>query len=457
LALALFAGACAEPPTKPPAAAGLRPGGRSGGPAFALVPGNGAIRGQLVGETSITIPDSGSAEAMQALVAPGAVSGPVLIEVTGSIVLENGTVPLTEAISPGVTMYYRSNGDLYSRFLSIAFFATQPGGGREYLEYSPASPSDSALIVDPEAASHGLTVIWVVGEEESLGMNAHDPGFGGSCAIMISWLCIAPPPFEPARVSSHPPRGAITIRVYEAELPAGGGLRVGLGLATDEMIPPRGLGEDYVRVEVCVMDSTGMRLPNREVRLTLSAEEGSAGHAHDGGKPAGDFDGAAEATVVTGSDGLAYVVYRAPPPSGPVRIRASSDGAGDSTVAVRVGVGGLVELAEGDGVVLVGATASHADSHWGTSGMVGALQSLGNQFFEEYGEPIEVNDMSLPLGGLFDIDANWRPPHDEHQVGTSTDLRTNDRSEAELRFIRLSWTRLGGSVHNEASHYHLRY
>ncbi len=30
--------------------------------------------------------------------------------------------------------------------------------------------------------------------------------------------------------------------------------------------------------------------------------------------------------------------------------------------------------------------------------------------------------MSLPLGGLFDIDGDWKPPHDFHRVGRSVDF-----------------------------------
>ncbi len=33
-----------------------------------------------------------------------------------------------------------------------------------------------------------------------------------------------------------------------------------------------------------------------------------------------------------------------------------------------------------------------------------------------------INDMSLPLGGLFDIYHNWHPPHNSHRKGTSVDI-----------------------------------
>ena len=126
-----------------------------------------------------------------------------------------------------------------------------------------------------------------------------------------------------------------------------------------------------------------------------------------------------------------------------------------------VGTGGLAELAEGDDVELVGDPGSHSSRFWGTAGMVAALESLGAQFFGRYGVPIGVNDMSLPLGGLFDINGNWHTPHDEHRIGANADLRTRDSTPAKLRFIQDAWEELGGSVHDEtrtdAPHYHLRF
>ena len=164
--------------------------------------------------------------------------------------------------------------------------------------------------------------------------------------------------------------------------------------------------------------------------------------------------------MVTGSDGLAFVVFRASSVAGPVEVRASSEGATDGVVEVVVGVGGLMELPEGNGIALIGETATHPENHWGTTGMVSALQNLGVGFLSRFGKPIEVNDMSLPLGGLFDLGADWQPPHVEHRVGLSADLRTSGRTPAELRFIQDVLEELGGGVHDEtrapAPHYHLR-
>lgn len=261
--------------------------------------------------------------------------------------------------------------------------------------------------------------------------------------------------------------GTVLSAAARVEVGGGGGggtpapPQVRLTVASEEIVAPRGLGTDFVRIEVSVVDSTGAPLPNRAVGLMVGPQDGTAGHAHAGGKPAGDFDGEAQVMVVTGSDGLAYAVYRAPLPAGTVEVRGSSDGATDAAVTILVGIGGLVELPEGGGVVRIGVTAIHPQSHWGTPGMIAALQALGGQFHDRYSQPIEVNDTSLPLGGVFDLSGDWEPPHSEHRVGTSADVRTRGHTEAELRFIQRRWEAAGGSVHDEtrteAPHYHLRF
>ena len=38
---------------------------------------------------------------------------------------------------------------------------------------------------------------------------------------------------------------------------------------------------------------------------------------------------------------------------------------------------------------------------------------------------LRVNDMSLPRGGLFDVDNNWTGPHDGHRLGREADIGFN--------------------------------
>ena len=69
--------------------------------------------------------------------------------------------------------------------------------------------------------------------------------------------------------------------------------------------------------------------------------------------------------------------------------------------------------------------------------------------------------MGLQLGGVFDLNQDWKPPHDEHRVGRNCDLRTLGRTAAQLRKIWDVWVKLGGTIHDETDtnepHYHLRF
>ena len=54
---------------------------------------------------------------------------------------------------------------------------------------------------------------------------------------------------------------------------------------------------------------------------------------------------------------------------------------------------------------------------------------------------LQVNDISLYYGCLFDINANWRPSHITHRMGLDADIRTefpNQRSGIPIRYPRNS-------------------
>ncbi|MBI1723033.1 MAG: hypothetical protein HYR48_03905 [Gemmatimonadetes bacterium] len=235
--------------------------------------------------------------------------------------------------------------------------------------------------------------------------------------------------------------------------------RVTITRATDNMIAPRGLGADRANLEVSVVDDGGNRLPNQLVTLSLEAHEGTAGHSHTGEKPTGELS---VTTVNTGAEGRAVVRYTSPLVSGPVTIRGQSSNAAPGELTATVGIGGLVQLGGSARVQLIGETAAHPSNHWGTQGLVDALDSLASLFYDTYHGALEINDISLELGGVFDLRRSWVPPHAEHRVGRSADVRTRTRTAAELEFITRQWEiAFGGTVHDEtttdAPHYHLRY
>lgn len=69
----------------------------------------------------------------------------------------------------------------------------------------------------------------------------------------------------------------------------------------------------------------------------------------------------------------------------------------------------------------------HSSNHWGTTSFLAKLRAASSMYFMKYeGLPqrqLAINDLSLEFGGLFDIDANWKPAHREHRIGVVGDLR----------------------------------
>ncbi len=77
---------------------------------------------------------------------------------------------------------------------------------------------------------------------------------------------------------------------------------------------------------------------------------------------------------------------------------------------------------------LIGTTAHHPINHFGKFSTITSLQQIAWNYYLEFStysafSRLEVNDMSLRWGGLFDIGGDWRPPHSEHRYGRQADLR----------------------------------
>ena len=46
---------------------------------------------------------------------------------------------------------------------------------------------------------------------------------------------------------------------------------------------------------------------------------------------------------------------------------------------------------------------------------------------------IGINDMSLVVGGVFDLNNNWSPPHSNHSRGKAADIRGNGNANSVPR------------------------
>jgi hypothetical protein len=238
------------------------------------------------------------------------------------------------------------------------------------------------------------------------------------------------------------------------------GPQVKITLQKTSMLPSVSPGTDvnYPRDEVqtitvSVVDTANQPIPNRIVQLKLKATEGSAGHSHISSsypKPGGKIS----AVVNTGPTGVLPVVYTAPDPSGPVWIQGLSSGAGSAQKKISIEVPGLQRYDSGIGADMTGALPEHPDNHYATSGHLSRLGSLIFYFTRQWPtKRLTLNDSSLPLGGLYDINTRWTPAHVGHRWGNNTDLKTHDYSttpptpvltDAQKNFVKLVWMDLAG-------------
>lgn len=105
-----------------------------------------------------------------------------------------------------------------------------------------------------------------------------------------------------------------------------------------------------------------------------------------------------------------------------------TDTAWKSIWDVGVGVGGLSALpASGPHHMTVrGGTDTHPQGTHGTGSTIATLQKIARTYFERTGRKLSINDLSLPRGGLFDINNNWNPPHRTHRFGNDADINRID-------------------------------
>jgi hypothetical protein len=245
--------------------------------------------------------------------------------------------------------------------------------------------------------------------------------------------------------------------------------------------------DTIIDLHVHVDSIGGGYLPNRTVTLTAAAidqagvgVDGIYGHIHRdvGGvaKPAGGFlPGNSLEKIVNTGDSVVVVRFRTGQVSGPVILRAESEGAKPAVDTVPVGVFRLVPLAARASYTLTGDRPWHPQNHYVTQWMAELLAALADGVQAQFGRRLFYNDCSLPFGGVFDLAQKWEAQHFEHRAGVDCDLRTNGTTESgglddvERAFVWYRWERLGGQVIDETvlsdqitpniknPHYHLRF
>ena len=156
------------------------------------------------------------------------------------------------------------------------------------------------------------------------------------------------------------------------------------------------------------------------VNLSIEPVANSGGHSHDGNRPKGSITPAVIPLTNTKTSDTA--TYTSNVVSGEERIIATVTGGDESQAKIKVRVRTLGEMGESSAWKLTGQTTIHPVNHYGTYTVVGIIGNMAADYYEETGIAIGINDMSLPWGGLFDINNNWSTPHSLHRVGKSVDV-----------------------------------
>jgi hypothetical protein len=72
----------------------------------------------------------------------------------------------------------------------------------------------------------------------------------------------------------------------------------------------------------------------------------------------------------------------------------------------------------------LGGSPTHPAFNWATPIMRNRIICLADRYWEATGAVLSFNDMSLPLGGLFDFRGNWGADHQFHRLGRSVDVNS---------------------------------
>ena len=188
----------------------------------------------------------------------------------------------------------------------------------------------------------------------------------------------------------------------------------------------------------CVDTGTGQLLPNSPVQITSwNPVINSGGHDHDDSdRPKGFF---VPTIGSTSGSAIWFTSYTSPEVSGVIRaalVCFQPNGLPSPPLIFTIGVRipDLVALdAEGENFTLVGSfgmtgvNSKHIENHYGVIALHNIISKIANLYAQEFpGEKIDINDMSLIEGGLFDVFNNWRPDHVSHRSGDDVDIRLVD-------------------------------
>jgi hypothetical protein len=136
-------------------------------------------------------------------------------------------------------------------------------------------------------------------------------------------------------------------------------------------------------------------------------------------------------------------------------------------------VDGLFPLGTGPDHTLVGQTTSHPDNHHALGIVNQSLRQIAADYRAEFypngnipeDHKVAYNDMSLPLGGKFDLGNRWENTslrHAEHREGINCDVRSNNIPNTRWNRLKETFeargsTRTLDETGTNAPHWHTRF
>lgn len=217
-------------------------------------------------------------------------------------------------------------------------------------------------------------------------------------------------------------------------LPDEGPKILAVSLASSDIPRPAGTGGVSTTKFTAKVTQDCSPKPGIALGFAVEVQPNSGGHDHhDVSRPKGSLS---ISQGTTDGNGEVTVAFQAPEVAGVHVLTVSCAACSNTPVTkeVQVKVPNLVEMlpdtAKPPSYTLVGNLtypgSNHKSNHWFTATAGGVLQKVVDALFETGWGVVGVNDGSLPLGGLFDINAGWKPWHKERRTGTEVYFSFNN-------------------------------
>lgn len=116
---------------------------------------------------------------------------------------------------------------------------------------------------------------------------------------------------------------------------------------------------------------------------------------------------------------------------------------GEPSAQAGFGVPNLIELTPGTGYEIRKGAPMHRFNSFGSAVTITSFKSIASEYRQDFptAEKLVVLAVSLPWGGLYDVDASWTPPYSDHRFGFELDLAADSvplANRARLREIAQS-------------------